>query len=590
MSTQNNHVNDARQSKSLLAKWRLGEASRRTVVESLEGRLFLSAADLDPTFGTGGRVLLTTSFIGSGFTAVAAAPGGKYVAVGENYPGNDILVARFNANGTRDTTFGGGKGVVTTNFGAIDTATAVSVLSSGKILVSGYGAATDGRHFLICIARYNTNGTLDTTFGGGDGKVTTDFGQDFAFTGGMKVLSSGKFLVAGTSVSDATRGDFALAKYNADGTLDKSFGGGDGMVTADFGGANGFPGTQIGNGIAVNSAGQIYVTGMTFVREVGNQDIGVARFTSAGVFDKSFGGGKGWVKTDLTFASNPGATDEAKGIAITPAGKVLVAGYSRNDGRPSRFALVQYTASGTLDTSFGGGTGKVLTNLNPDPLSNNKPSTHLNLDYNGSSLAVTSAGKIVVAGYANGVSFGQWGNVTAETHGIGVARYNVNGSLDSTFGVDGKKPLLAMTGPVGVIVDSGGKIVIAGGVSNKAALVRLGTPAVATASISGTFFNDKNGDGIRQSVTEPLLADWQAYVDSNNNGVYDYGESTAFTNASGTYTIKGLQAGTYRIREVRKDGWARTKPAGAWPLGYYDVKLGIGMAVGGKVFANQKFG
>jgi len=71
-------------------------------------------------------------------------------------------------------------------------------------------------------------------------------------------------------------------------------------------------------------------------------------------------------------------------------------------------------------------------------------------------------------------------------------------------------------------------------------------------------------------------------------GVYDYGEPTAFTNTSGAYTIKGLIAGKYRVREVRKDGWNRTKPAGNWPLGYYDVTLTTGAAATGKVFGNRK--
>ena len=223
------------------------QGSIQSTIQALESRLFLSASDLDTTFGLGGKALIGASG-GTEFQAVAVAPGGKYVAAGSRNDaatGNiNFLVARFNANGTPDTSFDG-IGRVYTDFGGNDIATAVAVLPSGKILVSGYGADTGGQHPFFCIARYNSNGKLDPTFGGGDGKVTTDFDGKSAFTGGMKVLSSGKFLVAGTSAG------FTLARYNADGTLDKTFGGGDGWTTANFGSGT----SAIAYGVATNSAG-----------------------------------------------------------------------------------------------------------------------------------------------------------------------------------------------------------------------------------------------------------------------------------------------------------------------------------------------
>jgi hypothetical protein len=105
------------------------------------------------------------------------------------------------------------------------------------------------------------------------------------------------------------------------------------------------------------------------------------------------------------------------------------------------------------------------------------------------------------------------------------------------------------------------------------------------ASIAGTFFNDTNRDGKRQT-TEPPLAKWQVYIDHNKNGVYDAGEITTFTSSTGTYKFTGLSAGTYRIYEYRQDGWVRTKPAGVYPLGFYDVTLATNQAVSGKDFGN----
>ncbi|HEX8915690.1 MAG TPA: hypothetical protein VF796_25275 [Humisphaera sp.] len=562
----------------------------RQPVEPLEGRTMMSASDLDPTFGSGGAAF-TNLAGGNEYQTVVAAPGGKYVAGGSrNFDGNiNMLLARFNANGTPDTTFGGGTGRVITDFGGnADGISSVAVLSSGKILVAGEGADTFGQNAKLCVARYNANGTLDTTFGGGDGKADVSFGGSFAFGGSMKVLPSGKFVVAGTSYSTATLGDFALVRFNANGTVDTSFGSsGTGKVVADFGGNAAAPGNQQANGLAVDGSGRLYVAGGV-TAGAADEDVAVARFTAGGLLDPGFGGGKGWVTTELASASNPNADDTANAVAVTPAGKLLVAGRSSPDSdKPGRFALVQYTTSGSLDTGFGGGTGKVLTNLNPDPLSNSKKADHLNLSFNGQGLAVTGAGKIVVAGYGSGTSFKD-GYAYAQTEAVGVARYNSNGSLDTSFNGTGKKVTTKFDWAKGVAVDGAGKVVVAGGLDSKAGLLRFGTPAAGTASIAGSFFNDKNGDGKRQAATEPLLADWQAYADTNNNGVYDYGEATAFSDAAGNYTIKGLTAGTYRIREVRKDGWARTTPSGTYPLGYYDVTVATGAAATGKVFGNQK--
>jgi hypothetical protein len=105
------------------------------------------------------------------------------------------------------------------------------------------------------------------------------------------------------------------------------------------------------------------------------------------------------------------------------------------------------------------------------------------------------------------------------------------------------------------------------------------------ASIAGVVFNDKNRDGIRQS-TEPGLSGWRVYVDQNRNGAFDAGEINTFTTSTGTYKIASLPPGTYRVREVRQTGWTRTRPAGADPLGYYDVTLALNQAVIGREFGN----
>jgi len=169
--------------------------------------------DLDPTFGSGGK--LTTDFgvdLDSA-SGVAVHGDGKIVVAGFTVNGtsNDFAVARYNADGSLDTGFSG-DGKQTTDFGGgdFDRASGVAVQGDGKIVVAGdteNGATAD-----FALARYNADGSLDTSFSG-DGKQTTDFGGgDFDSASGVAVQGDGKIVVAG-----GTAGDFAVARYNADG-------------------------------------------------------------------------------------------------------------------------------------------------------------------------------------------------------------------------------------------------------------------------------------------------------------------------------------------------------------------------------------
>ena len=211
---------------------------------SASGRLALAAdGDLDPTFGIGGQV--TTDFNHSTdiVNAVALQTDGKLVVVGQtytnnDYTGEDFAVARYNTNGSLDTTFGL-NGRVTTDFpGLAAVASSVVIQPDGKILVAG--GAFPNFTFLgdFKIVRYNTNGSLDTTFGAG-GIVTTSFPGQGSYAFALALQPDGKILAAGTdfvnfSSDDSSDTDFAVARYNVNGTPDTTFGGGDGQVTTDF--------------------------------------------------------------------------------------------------------------------------------------------------------------------------------------------------------------------------------------------------------------------------------------------------------------------------------------------------------------------
>jgi uncharacterized delta-60 repeat protein len=205
----------------------------------------------DPSFGQQGEV--TTDFGGADVaTAVVRLPDGRFVVAGRS--GQDFAVARYTFKGDPDTTFGT-QGRVVTDFGGDDRAEAVALQSDGRIVVAG---RSDGD---FALARYTTTGGLDTTFDG-DGRVTTDFsgGQDGALA--VAVQSNTEIVAAGTT-DQAGSSDFALARYLPDGSLDASsdplesaFGVG-GKVTTDFGGTD----PEAAYGVAIQPNGRIVAAG-----------------------------------------------------------------------------------------------------------------------------------------------------------------------------------------------------------------------------------------------------------------------------------------------------------------------------------------
>ncbi len=330
---------------------------------------------LDATFGNGGRVTTDSGNRNNrAARAVTIQGDGKIVAAGyeESNDWNGFALARYNSDGTLDDDFGNG-GQVTTDFGnGYNYAYAVAIQSDGKIVAAGY--AFIWSDFDFALARYNSDGSLDTTFGSG-GQVSTDFGDwDYAYT--VAIQSDGKIVVAGYAPVDGNN-NFALARYNSDGTLDASFGSG-GMVTTDFGSEN-----DRASAMAIQNDGKIVVAGFAMVG--GYSDFALARYNSDGALDTSFGSG-GLVTTD--FGSG---NDRASALAIQSDGKIVVAGNAVVSDDPG-FALARYNSDGTLDVSFGNG-GKVTTSFESGPAVAN-------------ALALQSDGRIVAAGYgpASGLS------------------------------------------------------------------------------------------------------------------------------------------------------------------------------------------
>src|SRR5438034_7806732 len=277
--------------------------------------------DLDPTFGTGGMVTTDIDHSTDIANAVAIQADGKLVVVGQTYKNNDysnedFVATRYNTDGTLDTTFGRG-GKVRTDFpGLAAVPSAVVIQSDGKIVVAGgaFPQFTFAGNFEV--VRYNPNGSLDRSFGNG-GIVTTTFPQgSYAFD--VALQPDGKIIAAGTVFVDFIPGepsntDFALARYNPDGTPDATFGSG-GQVTTDFVGME-----DDAFSVLIQSDGKIIAVGSandpaTFY------DFAAVRYFSNGTIDTTFAMA-GKVRTD--FADQ--TFDRARSTALQPDGRIVVA-------------------------------------------------------------------------------------------------------------------------------------------------------------------------------------------------------------------------------------------------------------------------
>ncbi|MEV6331143.1 calcium-binding protein [Streptomyces sp. NPDC051909] len=275
---------------------------------------------LDAGFGDAGLVRVD-EFGGSADGAdVALLPDGRIVAAGKGGGGGFALV-RLNADGSLDPSLGG-DGAIVAGFtpaspqDAGGIARRMAVQPDGKVVSVGYVGNTA---FDIGLARYNTDGSLDTAFSG-DGMVTADFGGT-EFGNAVAVQSDGKIVAAGSGGAGV-----ALLRYNADGTADAGFGTG-GRTSAAFPGDGGQA-----NALALQSNGRIVVAGLADdPNSAEANDFGVARFNADGTVDTGFAG-DGFAVTGF------GDFDEARGVLVQPDGKIVAAGY----GAGYALALARY--------------------------------------------------------------------------------------------------------------------------------------------------------------------------------------------------------------------------------------------------------
>ena len=358
---------------------------------------------------------------------LAVQDDGKIVAVGiaDNGTNDDAAVFRLNADGSLDTTFGGGDGVVFLDLvGQGEQATAVALQPGGKIVVAGTvnvldggnGQTVDSNYF---VARLNADGTLDTTFGGNDGFAVADFADDaeiqptFDEGTALTVQADGSVLIAGVSDKLDPAGDFAMVRYQPDGTEDNTFGG-DGTNKLIVPRGQG----EAANAVAIQPNGKIVIGG-EFVAPGGlSGTFGLLRLNSNGSVDTAFGT-NGFVTTEV----RDGA-DGVTSLAVQPDGKIVAGGFA-SSGDPATdafdldFALARYTADGALDPTFDAD-GLVLTSI---------PGQLAEL----SKVAIDPAGNVISVGRsAASRAAANNGEFSAA-----VTRHRPDGALDTRFSDDG---------------------------------------------------------------------------------------------------------------------------------------------------------
>ncbi len=322
----------------------------------------------DASFGDAGRVATSFSSVGE-IRSLALQPDGRILAGGFSGSPEAFTIVRYNSNGTIDTSFGvDGKSF--TRFGGRWQGNALAVAPDGKIIMAGFQRKINNVGMdALTVARYNSNGTLDTSFDT-DGYTTPTLLDWSSGVTGLRVQPDGKVIIA----SSTTTGDnFGMMRYNVNGSVDTSFGTG-GLVT-----------TVMGTGISDILSIELLADGRIIAGGTAsngtNRDFALARYNTDGSLDTSFDG-------DGKLLTPVGAgEDYLQEIVVQPDGKIVAAGFSHN-GTNYDFSFVRWNSDGPVDSTYGTN-GKTIINLGNTEMT--------------SGLALDSLGRATFAGRSNTV-------------------------------------------------------------------------------------------------------------------------------------------------------------------------------------------
>ncbi len=452
-----------------------------------------SAGNLDLSFDSDGK---NTTELNSGKNDSAYSTeiqsDGKILVAGDTFNGvnTDFGIVRYNTDGSLDTTFGnGGKVILPIGMG-FDFVNAIDTQTDGKIVIAGY-SEEGGNDADFTLVRLNMNGTVDTSFGI-NGKTLTDIAGNEDQIVPMIIEPNGKILAAGWSRT-SFQSDVALVRYNSDGTLDTSFDTDGIVVTAIANNRNDFA-----SDIVLQTDGKIVITGEA--ENGANTDFFVARYETNGTLDAAFGTNG---KTITDFANSE---DGATSLVLQTDGKIVVGGYTGNLLNPD-FALARYNADGTIDTAFGAN-GKTITDFvgNADFVND---------------IAIRGNGTIIAVGLPSNRPISAW-------------------PVDHFFQAGNWEPTLGQTA---------NKIVVAGasfnGANDDFAVARYlaAAPTAAAASVSGQVLKP-DGIGIK-NATVKLTA---------SNGLIQI----VRTNSFGYFRFEEVMVGETYLLEVRHKNYIFT--------------------------------
>jgi uncharacterized delta-60 repeat protein len=329
--------------------------------------------------------------------SLAIQPDGKILLGGscQGVSNYDFCIARFNSDGTLDTSFNSSGKVIQPIGSSDDGGQSLAIQPDGKILLGGH--CSNGSNYDFCIARFNSNGTLDTSFNS-SGKVILSIGSSDDYGRSLAIQPDGKILLGGHCLN-GIYWDFCIARFNSDGTLDTSFNS-SGKVILSIGSSH-----EYGRSLAIQPDGKILLGG--YCCNGSNYDFFIARFNSDGTLDTSFNSSGKVIQSIGSFH------DYGRSLAIQPDGKILLGGHC-DSGSGLDFCIARFNSNGTLDTFFGS-SGKVI-----QPIGSS--------DDKGQSLAIQPDGKILFGGYC----------LNGSNYDFCIARFNSNGTLDTSFGSSGK--------------------------------------------------------------------------------------------------------------------------------------------------------
>jgi uncharacterized delta-60 repeat protein len=521
--------------------------SPRPRLEVLEDRCLLNAGSLDPTFGSGG-IVTTTIGTAAQVNAVTLQTNGDIVAAGvsaDSSGNNLVTLARYLPSGQLDPSFGTG-GIVTTRVGKTlahysptynGAAETVAIQADGKIVVAGDAAMPtkqDPSAAALCLVRYNSNGSLDTTFGTGGIALAQVNANESEMIHSLALQSNGDIVAAGFAGSA-----FLVARFTSNGSLDTTFAHGGVFSDPSLGVA------AQANGVAIQPDGKILAAGHNGTTASG-QEVELVRLNSDGSLDSAFGTG-GKVLHQFSTSTNP--VSDASGLALQSVNgqsDIITVGqvtYTSSTGsRLSGAGIERLQPNGSIDTSFGTGG---LT-LNPNVGS-------------PSGVAVQTDGDLLVSGVTRGSP--DWA----------VERLLPNGTLDSSYGTNGiaqasffgkyDKPAALALQPDGSVVAAGlattstnqhvfalsrflssepeigsftanpNPVTAGSSVTLTASNITDGNPNVSITQVA--IYLDSNDDGTLEPGTDQLLG----YATQTSPGVWTLTDSSAFGLTAGTYTL-----------------------------------------------------